>query len=144
MRTALALAAVCGVVLVAPETAGATTWRGKTAQHRAVMVRTGTDDLVSRVRIAWRARCQNGRYTSTTLFVPPLDASSTTAFADAGTYRARIRGGYRSRHRAFVTATLDANGVWRGTFRVRTRVTRKGKFVDSCRLKRVRWSAKEA
>lgn len=144
MRTTLAVAAVCGVVLVAPATAGATTWRGKTAQDRAVMVRTGSDNLVNRVRIAWRARCQKGRYTSTTLFVPPFDASSTTAFEDAGTYRARIPGGYRARHTAFVSANLDANGVWRGTFHVRTRVTRKGKFVDRCRLKRVRWSAKEA
>ena len=144
MRTALALAAVCGVVLVGPETAGATTWRGKTAQHRAVMVRTGGDGLVNRVRIAWRARCQKGRYTSTTLFVSPFDASSETGFEHTGTFHARIPGGYRSRHRAFVTASLDDGGVWRGTFHVRTRVTRKGKFVDSCRLKRMRWSAKEA
>jgi hypothetical protein len=144
MRTALALAAVCGAVLVGPATAGATTWRGETAQHRAVMVRTGSDGLVSRVRIAWRARCQKGRYTSTTLFVPPFDASSETAFEDTGTYHARIPGGYRSRHTAFVTASLDDGGIWRGTFHVRTRVTRNGKFVDSCRLKRMRWSAKEA
>jgi hypothetical protein len=144
MRTTLALAVVCGVVLVTPAAAGAKTWRGTTAQERAVMVRTNADDLVSRVRIAWRARCQKGRYTSTTLFVPPFDASSTTAFEDEGTYRVRIRDGYRARHTAFVSASLDASGVWRGTFHVRTRVTRNGKFVDSCRLKRLRWSAKEA
>jgi hypothetical protein len=144
MRTTLALVALCGAVLVAPATSGATTWRGNTAQHRAATVRTGSDGLVTRVRIAWRARCQNGRYTSTTLFVPPYDASSTAAFEDTGTYHVRIRGGYRARHTAFVSASLDADGVWRGTFHVRTRVTRKGKFIDSCRLKSVRWSAKEA
>jgi hypothetical protein len=77
------------------------------------------------------------------LFVPPFDASTTAAFEDEGTYRVRIKGGYRARHTAFVSASLDAGGVWRGTFRVRTRVTRKGKFVDSCRLKDTRWSAKE-
>jgi hypothetical protein len=55
MRTTLALAVLCGVVLTAPATADAKTWRGKTAQHRAVMVRTGGDDLVKRVRISWRS-----------------------------------------------------------------------------------------
>jgi hypothetical protein len=144
MRTTVALAVICGAVLVTPAAAGAKTWRGTTAQARAVMVRTGADDLVNRVRIAWRARCEKGRYTSTTLFVPPFDVSSTTAFEDAGTYRVRIKGGYRARHTAFVSASLDSDGVWRGTFHVRTRVTRKGKFVDSCRLKAKRWSAKPA
>ena len=137
MRTTLALAALCGVVLAAPPAAGAKTWRGKTAQKRAVMVRTGGDDLVKRVRISWRAKCQKGNYTSTTLFVPPFDASTTAAFEDEGTYRVDLnKRGLRARHTAFVSASLDAKGVWRGTFRVRTRVTRKGKFVDSCRLKR--------
>ncbi len=143
MRTTLALAAMCGVVLTAPAAAGAKTWRGKTGQDRAVMVRTGGDDQVKRVRISWRAKCQKGHYTSTTLFVPPFDGSSATAFEDEGTYRVNLKNGYRARHTAFVSATLDAGGVWRGTFRVRTRVTRKGKFVDSCRRKPVRWSAKE-
>ena len=110
MRTTLALAAVCGVVLAAPAAAGAKTWRGKTAQDRAVMVRTGGDDLVNRVRISWRAQCRKGNYTSTTMFVPPFDAASTTAFEDEGTYRVRIPGGYRARHTAFVSASLDANG----------------------------------
>jgi hypothetical protein len=142
MRTALALVAICGVALTAPAVAGAKTWRGKTGQGRAVMVRTGGDDQVKRVRISWRAKCQKGNYTSTTLFVPPFDASSTTAFEDEGTYRVNIKGGYRARHTAFVSASLDPGGVWRGTFHVRTRVTRKGKFVDSCRRKPVRWSAK--
>jgi hypothetical protein len=143
MRTTLALAVICGVVLTAPAAAGAKTWRGKTAQDRAVMVRTGGDNKVKRVRISWRAQCRKGHYTSTTLFVPPFDASSTTAFEDEGTYRVRIKGGYRARHTAFVSASLDAKGVWRGTFHVRTRVTRNGKFVDSCRRKPVRWWAKE-
>ena len=143
MRTTFVLVAICSVALTAPAAAGAKTWRGKTGQDRAVMVRTGGDDRVKRVRISWRARCQKGNYKSTTLFVPPFDVSSATAFEDAGAYRVNIPGGYRARHTAFVSATLDSVGVWRGTFGVRTRVTRKGKFVDSCRLKRVRWSAKE-
>jgi hypothetical protein len=144
MRTTLAVACLCSLMLAVPGVAGATTWRGKTRQDRAVMVRTGADDLVKRVRISWGARCQKkGRYTSTTLFVRPFDAASTTAFEDAGTYHARVPGGYRARHTVSVSAVLDG-GVWRGSFRVRTRVTRNGRFIDSCRLKRVRWSAREA
>jgi hypothetical protein len=143
MRTTLAVAFLCSLMLAVPEVAGAETWRGKTAQDRRVTVRTGGDDVVNQVRISWRARCRKGNYTSTTRFVPPLDKASTTAFQDAGTYRARIPGGYRARHTVSVSAVLDG-GVWRGTFRVRTRVTRKGKFIDRCRLKRVRWSAREA
>jgi hypothetical protein len=129
MRPTLALVALCGAVLVAPTPAVAKT------------VRTGSDDLVNRVRIAWRARCEKGRYTSTTLFVAPFDSSSKTAFEHAGTSHARIPGGYRARHTASVSATLAANGVWHGTFEVRTRVSRNGKFVDRCRLKRVDWTA---
>jgi hypothetical protein len=39
-----------------------------------------------------------------------------------------------------VRATLNEDR-WDGTFRVRTRVTRNGHFVDRCRLKRLRWTA---
>ena len=143
MRTTLVFLAICGVVLTAPAAAGATTWRGKTAQDRPVMVRTGGDGLVKRVRISWRAKCRKGNYTSTTLFVPPFDAAAAAAFEDEGSYRVDLRRGLRARHTAFVSASLEAKGVWRGTFRVRTRVTRDGRFVDSCRLKGERWSAKE-
>jgi hypothetical protein len=144
MRATLALAVVCSVAVAAPAVADAKTWRGKTGQKRPVMVRTGGDDLVKKVRIAWRAKCQNGRYKSTTVFEPPLDTSEKTTFADEGTYDVDVDGGYKARHTATVTATLDAKGVWRGTFAIRTRVTRKGKLVDRCRLKPVKWWAKSA
>jgi hypothetical protein len=146
MRITLVLTALCGVLLAAPAVAGAKTWRGTTGQHRAVAVRTGSDGLVNRLRISWRSKCQTGaHYSSTTLFSPPFDASSKSAFEDAGTYHVKIPGGkLRARHTAFVSGSLNARGVWRGTFNVKTRVTRKGKFVDSCRLKSVHWSAKPA
>jgi hypothetical protein len=146
MRLTLVLIALSGALLLVPATAGAKSWQGKTAQHRPVSVRTGTAGLVNRVRISWRSKCQNGHYKSTTLFRPPFDTASKTAFVDEGTYHAKIpgTGNLRARHTAFVSATLDDKGVWRGTFRVKTRVTRKGKFVDSCRVKGVHWSAKPA
>jgi hypothetical protein len=140
MRT-LALAVVSALVLAAPAAADARTWRGKTNQGREVSVRTGTDDLVDQVRVSWRAPCKKGHYVSRTLFEPPLDVSGTDVFEHSGTYRKRLPDGYRARNTVFVRGTLGADDHWRGTFRVRTRVTRRGEVVDSCRLKRVRWAA---
>jgi hypothetical protein len=140
----VALALACAAVLAVPATADAKTWRGKTKQGRAVSVRTGADDLVNQVRVSWRAPCRKGHYVSRTLFLPPLDVSRTDAFEDAGVVRKRIEGGYRARHTVFVRGTLGADDRWTGTFRVRTRVTRDGRVVDNCRLKRVRWSAEAA
>ena len=128
-------------MLAAPASADARTWRGKTEQGRAVSVRTGTDALVNRVRVSWRAPCRRGHYVSRTLFRPPLDVSEVDVFEDAGTYRTRLPDGYRARHAVFVRGTLGADGRWTGVFRVRTRVSRHGQPVDRCRLRRVRWSA---
>jgi hypothetical protein len=138
---ALALAIGCALVLTAPAAADAKTWRGKTKQGRAVTVRTGADDLVNRVRVSWRAPCEKGHYVSRTLFLPPLDVSETDVFEHSGTYRKRLPDGYRARNTVFVRGRLLADDRWKGTFRVRTRVSRHGHIVDTCRLTRVRWSA---
>jgi hypothetical protein len=141
MRT-LASAIVCALVLAAPAAADAKTWRGKTKQGRAVTVRTGADDLVDQVRVGWRAPCKEGQYyVSRTLFEPPLDVSETDVFEHSGTYHKLLDDGYRARHTVFVRGRLGSDDRWRGTFRVRTRVTRDGELVDRCRIKRVRWSA---
>lgn len=137
MRTlALAVAIVLGFAAVAD----ARTWRGETEQGRGVSVRTGDDGEVQRVRVGWKARCEKGTYTSRTIFVRPFDVSEATVFEDAGTYRSSVEDGYRARHRVFVRGTRD-DDRWTGTFRVRTRVTKAGRFVDRCRLKGVRWTA---
>jgi hypothetical protein len=143
MRT-LALAIACAVLLATPAAAEAKTWRGKTKQGRMVSVRSGADDLVNQVRVAWRAPCQKGHYVSRTLFPPPYDVSETGVFEDSGSYSTVTQDGYRARHRVFVRGTLGADDRWTGTFRVRTRVRRDGRVVDTCRLKRVRWSAEAA
>jgi hypothetical protein len=138
----LAPAVACAVVLLAaPAAADAKTWKGKTKQGRMVSVRTGADDLVNQVRVGWRAPCKKGHYVSRTLFPPPFDVSETDAFEDAGTYTTETQDGYTARHRVFVRGRLGAGDRWTGTFRVRTRVRRDGRVVDTCRLNRVRWSA---
>ena len=135
------LALALATLLVVPAVADAETWRGKTGQGRAVSVRTGDDDRVDRVRVSWKATCEKGSYMSRTVFRRPFDVSEAAEFEDAGTYRVDVQGGYRARHTVFVRGTLAADGSWAGSFRVRTRVTRRGRFVDSCRLRRVRWTA---
>jgi hypothetical protein len=136
-----ALALALAMLVAAPAVAGAETWRGKTEQGRAVAVRTGDDDRVERVRVSWKAKCQKGTYMSRTVFRRPFDVSRAAEFEDRGTYAVDVPGGYRARHRVFVRGKLGADGDWTGTFRVRTRVTRGGRFVDSCRLRGLRWSA---
>ena len=140
MRT-VAPAVICAAVLAVPAAADAKTWRGKTEQGRAVSVTTGADDLVDRVRVAWRAPCRNGHYVSRTLFLAPLDVSERDRFEHAGSYRSRLKDGYRARHTVFVRGRLGADDRWRGVFRVRTRVGREGRVIDRCGLERLRWSA---
>ncbi|HET8757547.1 MAG TPA: hypothetical protein VFM58_16125 [Solirubrobacteraceae bacterium] len=144
MRAVFVLVAACVVAAALPATASAATWKGKTRQGRGVAVRTGADGTVERVRIGWKARCADGTYTSRTLFLPPLDSATSSTFADAGSYRGHPAG-YRARIRVRVAGDLDAGDqTWSGTFRVKVRVSKGGESVDTCRLKRLRWSAAPA
>jgi hypothetical protein len=141
MRVVLALAALCAVTATLPAAAEAATWKGKTKQGRKVVVRTGTDGLVTRMRIGWKAKCDAGTYTSRTIFLPPLDTSTSSEFTDAGSYTARPEG-YVATIRVSVKGTwVAATDRWRGTFGVRVRVAKTGKLVDTCRLRKLRWSA---
>jgi hypothetical protein len=141
MRAIFALLAVCAVAAALPATASAATWKGKTRQGKGVVVRTGDDGTVNRIRIGWKARCADGTYKSRTLFLPPLDSATSTTFADAGSYRGHPAG-YQARIWVRVTGDLDAGEqTWSGSFRVKVRVSKRGEHVDTCRLKRVRWKA---
>src|ERR1041384_82431 len=141
MRATFLLVAVCIVAVALPATARAATWKGKTRQGRGVLVRTGDDGTVNRVRIGWKARCGDGHYTSRTLFLPPLDSATSTSFVDAGSYRARPAG-YQSRIWVRVAGQRDpGEPTWSGTFRVKVRVSKNGEHVDTCRLRRLSWKA---
>ena len=107
-----------------------------------MIVHTGDDGLVDRVRIGWRAHCATGgRYTSRTIFGAPLDSATATAFTDTGNYRARPKGYTARIHTTIAGAWVAATDRWRGRFTVRVRVVKDGAIVDTCRLKRLRWSA---
>jgi hypothetical protein len=143
VRTKL-IAGFCGVAvcLLLVPTAEAARWRGKTKQGRLAAVHTGPDGLVSQVRIKYLARCTDGDVlTGAVQFLPPLDQSTTSSFQDGGVFRFRIRGGERARATVSLDGGLRRSGRWTGNFRLRVRVTKNGRFVATCRVRRVGWNA---
>jgi hypothetical protein len=142
MRLSAGVCAAAAALLLVPTAADAAKWRGKTKQGRLVVVVTGSDGLVSKVRIRYRARCGDDKMlTSGVVFQPPFDASTTRVFEDGGAFRFRLPNGERARARTRVDGGLRQSGRWTGNFRIRVRITRKGRFVTNCRSGRVGWRA---
>jgi hypothetical protein len=142
MRLSAGLCAAAAALLLVPTAADAAKWRGKTKQDRLAVVVTGSDGLVSKARIRYRARCGDDKtLTSGVVFLPPFDASTTTAFQDGGTFRFKLPNGERARATTRVDGGLRQSGRWTGNFRIRVRITRNGRFVTNCRSGRVGWRA---
>ena len=114
------------------------------AARPGVIVRTGADGVVSSARIGWRAPCGQGlRYSANTIFRKPFDTATADVIQDAGSYRVRLRGGLRARITGTFAGQRDpATDRWSGTWAVKVRVTRRGKTVDRCQLKRATWEAR--
>ena len=145
MRLSAGVCAAAAALLLVPTAADAAKWRGKTKQGRLALVETGADGLVTKARIRYRARCGDDKtLTSGVIFLPPFDASSTTAFADGGPFEFRLPNGERARATARVEGGLRRSGRWTGNFRIRVRITRDGKFVTNCRSGRIGWRASPA
>ena len=141
MRVVVGVAALCALAAMLPASAAAATWTGKTKQGRKVVLRTRGDGHVVRVRIGWKANCGAGTYTSRTIFEPPFDTSTLTEVADVGSYTAHPDG-YVSKIRVTLKGWwVAATDRWRGTLAVRVRVRQSGKLIDTCRLRKLRWSA---
>jgi hypothetical protein len=136
-----ACAAATGLLL-AP-VADAATWRGKTRQGRLAEVTTGADGLVTKVRIKYRARCGDGKgYRAGVAFLPPLDASTTTAFHDGGVIKWTFKkSGERARGTTSVDGGLRSSGRWTGNFRLRVKIRKNGRLVATCRTGRIGWKA---
>jgi hypothetical protein len=143
-----AVVTALAIGLVAPGAAHGKTFRGKTSQGRAASVVTGSDNLVRKARVNWRAPCRKGRFLDRTDFSPPLDASTPDAFMDEGVYRIRDTDGIRARVTVRVEGThvLDPARpeaeLWRGTLQVTVLVTKRGRYLDTCRIERLRWRAR--
>ena len=148
MLRLIALAALSMAMFVAAAaSAEAKVFRGKTSQGRAASVVIGSDGLLRQARVNWRGRCRtNGRVREKTGFTRPHDESTPDAFFDAGTYRGRSTDGYRLRFTVSIRGAriADERGErWRGTFRAKVLVTRRGRYVDTCRA-RARFTVRPA
>jgi hypothetical protein len=143
-RVGAAACTAAATLLLVPA-ADAATWRGKTEQGRSVVVVTGADGLVSKVRIRYRARCTDDKgYKAGVAFLPPLDESTPTAFADGGVIKWRIKGGERAKGRTAIQGGLRSSGRWTGRFRIRVRITKNGRYVATCRSGLIGWRASPA
>ena len=145
MLRPIALATLSMLMFVAAAaSAEAKVFRGKTNQGRAASVVIGSDGLLRAARVNWRSRCsQGGRLRDKTGFSRPHDQSSPDAFFDEGTYRRNDGNGYRLRFTTSIRAirtTGDRGERWRGSFRMKVLVTRNGRYVDTCRTGRLRFT----
>jgi len=142
----IALAVLSMLMLVAAAAgAEAKVFRGKTNQGRAASVVIGSDGLLRNARVSWRARCRFGSAHDKSSFTRPHDESTPDAFFDEGVYRSRDDDGYRLRFTVSVRGAriVDASGErWRGSFRGKILVTRGGRYVDTCRSGRIRFTVR--
>ena len=140
------VAATLVAVLALGGVAEAKSFRGRTSQKRMASVVVGKGGLVTRIRISYSAPCSDPRYRFPNVLriEPPYETSTPDAVSERVTLRDRLSGGGRSRQTATVTArrTVDAAGEesWSGTFKTRAVLTKGGKRLDVCQLKRVSWT----
>ncbi len=143
----IAIASVSLATSLAGATAAeAKVFRGETKQGRTMSLVIGSDGLLRVARVSWRGTCRTGRSNDRSYFLRPHDESTPDAFRDSGTYRSRDNDGYRLRHTATITGRRVGSGTserWRGTFKDKILVSRRGKYVDTCRVK-TRWTARPA
>jgi hypothetical protein len=138
--------AIVLALAVAPA-AEAKGFRGKTSQKRFASVVVGADGMVTRIRISYSAPCGDPRYRFPNVLrlEPPFDAATADDVTQALKLSDKLMGGGRSRQTVTVTAhrTVGADGAesWSGTFKTRVVLTRGGKKLDTCELKRVTWTA---
>jgi hypothetical protein len=145
LRRVLTPLVTVAALLAADATAHAKVFRGETSQGRHASLVVGSDGLLRTARVNWRSRCRQGRIVSRTFFLRPHAQSTPDGFFDSGTYRRRQQGGYRLRFTAAIRGRRIAGpGTerWRGTFRVKVLVTRRGRYVDTCRLRGLRWKTR--
>lgn len=141
MRARLIVGVCFAGLLVAPA-ADAAVWKGKTRQGRPAKVVTGADGVVVRIRIKYRVICSDNKgFRAGVRFLPPLDHATTTSFRDGGVIKWRFKSGERAKGRTSVSGGLRRSGRWTGNFRLRVRITKRGRYVATCRTGRIGWKA---
>jgi hypothetical protein len=141
MLKSIAAAAVSALLITAAP-ADAKTFRGKTNQGRTASLVTGADGVPARVRVSWRAPCKRHGYRATggTKFAAPFTAASVDLVQDTGkSYRVRIKGGLRGRISTELVVKRDGDR-WIGTLGIKELFAKRGKVVDVCQVKKVRFA----
>ncbi len=143
------LALAAALLLALPPGAAAKSFRGSTSQHRRASVVVGADGLVQRIRVAYSAPCRRvGRFPNIARFTPPFETGTTEAVTSSGVIHQRLKGGGRTTQTLTVQATRHLDPAhpeaetWSGTFTTRAVLYRRGRWLDTCELKRVTWTAK--
>jgi hypothetical protein len=98
----------------------------------------------TRVRVAWRAPCKKPGYRATggTRFTAPFTAVNADVVQDTGkSYRVTLKGGLKGRISTELVVNRSGDR-WVGTLGVRELFARKGKVIDVCQVKRVRFTLK--
>ena len=118
-------------------------YRGKTSQDKVASVIAGADGQVQRIRIGYSAPCRDPRYRFPNVmrFQPPFDTATPDLVETRLTLREKLKGGGRTKQTVTLKGTRAAN-AWSGTFATTIVLTRAGKHLDTCALKRVRWTAR--
>jgi hypothetical protein len=138
----LTAAAALSTLLLSAAPADAKSFRGKTNQGRTASLMTGADGVPTRVRVSWRAPCKKPGYRATggTRFTAPFTSVSGDVVTDTNkTYRVRLKGGLRGR----ITTNLTVNrsgDSWVGTLGIRELFSRRGRVIDVCEVKKVRFT----
>jgi hypothetical protein len=123
--------------------APASAYRGETSQHRIASVISGADGQVQRIRIGYSAPCHDPRYRFPNIMrlEPPFDTATPDLVETKLSFNEKLKGGGRTRQTVTLKATRAGN-AWNGTFATTIVLTRGGRLLDTCRLKRVRWTAR--
>jgi hypothetical protein len=141
-RAPAAIALSTLLLAAAVPAADAATFRGKTNQGRTASLVTGADGVPTSVRLSWRAPCKKPGFRATggTSFRAPFTAVNADVVQDTGkSYRVTLKGGLRGR----ISTDLVVNRKgekWVGTLGVRELFARKGKVIDVCQVKRVKFT----
>jgi hypothetical protein len=142
MRRLAPLAAVAGLAALAGPAAADVRFEGRTSQGRLALLVAEDDGVPKRGVIRWHARCRRGGVTvpQGSVFRRPLDLSTSRRIRDAGSYRSRrYRGGVRLTIRVRLVGRKVGPRRWRGRFSAHAVVRQRGRVLDRCGVRGVRW-----
>jgi hypothetical protein len=118
-------------------------FRGETAQHRSASVLVAADGTVTRIRIRYSARCRRRgyRFPNTMEVVPPFTSATPDAVRERLTLHEPLKGGGHTTQTVAVGARRVSATLWRGTFSTTAILVKRHRWLDTCRVRHVKWKA---